>query len=234
MKPPLNLRLTFDCVVLSVLDRELHVALARRQKTNEIGETDPFPEALSLPGGYVRDDEAIADTIRRRLGPEIGLNLDPIQFGTFDDPKRDPRHRVVSVAYLALIRSDLADRLNWGKAYESGSWHAVSALPKTGWAFDHDQIVRTALEELRYRARREPTGFELLPEHFHIRELHKLQEQLRQEPIDIRNFRKSLLRSGLLVDKGEVKGGPGLPKKIYRLDRRVFTRLREKGFHAAD
>jgi hypothetical protein len=57
---------------------------------------------------------------------------------------------------------------------------------------------------------------------------------LRQEPIDIRNFRKSLLRSGLLVDKGEIKGGPGLPKKRYRLDRRTFTRLRERGFHAAD
>ena len=77
MKPP-AIRITFDCVVLSVLERKLHVALGRRNPVNEVGDADPFPNAYSLHGSYVRDDEAIADTIRRRLGPEIGLALNPV------------------------------------------------------------------------------------------------------------------------------------------------------------
>ena len=141
MKPP-AIRLTFDCVVLSVLERKLHVALARRSAINEVGDADPFPNGYSLPGGYVRNDEAVAETINRRLGPEIGLDLNPVLLGVFDDPKRDPRHRVVSIAFYALIPSDQASQLKWGSAYKSGDWYPADKLPEKGWAFDHRQIVR--------------------------------------------------------------------------------------------
>jgi 8-oxo-dGTP diphosphatase len=232
MKPPTAIRLTFDCVVFSILENKLHVAVARRQHINEVNQADPFPGAYSLPGGYVRDVEAIADTIKRRLAPEIGLELDPIHFAVFDEPNRDPRHRVVSIAYMALIPADQAHRLHWGPAYSGGAWEPVSDLPKSNWAFDHDKIVQAALKELQYQARREPTGFELLPERFDLRTLHTLQEQIHQEKIDIRNLRRDMLRLGLIVEKGTDPSGPGLPKKLYALNTRTFQKLKERGYYA--
>ena len=231
MKPP-AIRLTFDCVVLSVLERKLHVALARRSAVNEVGDADPFPNGYSLPGGYVRNDEAVAETINRRLGPEIGLDLNPVPLGVFDDPKRDPRHRVVSIAFYALIPSDQANQLKWGSAYKSGDWYPADKLPEKGWAFDHRQIVRKALTELRYHALREPTGFGLLPKTFALRELHALQEQLRQESIDLRNFRKYIVRTGLVKELGSRPGKHGYPTKLYEVQEDVFNELKEKGYAA--
>lgn len=231
MKPP-PIRLTFDCVVLSVIDRKLHVALGRRSPVNEAGDEDPFPNAYSLPGGYVRDDEEIADTIRRRLGPEIGLVLNPEPLAVFDDPKRDPRHRVVSIAYFALITQAQAGQLRWGGAYASGDWHPADKLPTKPWAFDHKQIAQRALRELRLRALSEPTGFGLLPKQFSLRELHALQEQLRQESIDLRNFRKYLVRTGLVVEVGSRPSERGYPTKLYELQEPVLKELREKGYAA--
>ena len=230
MKQPPTIRLAFDCVVLSVLDRKLHVALARRNAINEIGVADPFPDALSLPGGYVRDDEAVDETIRRRLGPEIGLKLNPIPLGVFDDPKRDPRHRVVTIAYYTLIPSDQTNHLHWGPAYKSGSWISIDRLPTGGWAFDHRQIVLRALSELRHRSVREPTGFGLLPKRFSLRELHALQEQLRQEPVDLRNFRKYIIRTGVIREVGSVPAKRGYPIKIYEVQTKVLQRLTEHGY----
>lgn len=231
MKPPL-IRLTFDCVVLSVIDRKLHVALGLRSPINEVGEADPFPNRYSLPGGYVREDEEIADTIRRRLGPEIGLVLNPEHFAVFDDPKRDPRHRVVSIAYYALIPQAQACQIRWGGAYGSGDWYPADNLPSKPWAFDHKKIVQRALRELRLRALSEPTGFGLLPKQFSLRELHALQEQLRQETIDLRNFRKYLVRTGLVLEVGSRPSERGYPTKLYELQESVLRDLREKGYAA--
>lgn len=231
MKPP-SIRLAFDCVILSVMERKLHVALGRRAALNEVDEADPFPNAYSLPGGYVRDDEAVADTIRRRLGPEIGLALDPVPLGVFDEPKRDPRHRVVSIAFYALIPSEQAERLQWGPAYKSGGWYPIDKLPAKGWAFDHRQIVHRALSELRYHALREPTGFALLPKNFALRELHALQEQLRQEAVDLRNFRKYIVRTGLVEEVGSTPGRHGYPTKLYEVRASVLQELKEKGYAA--
>jgi 8-oxo-dGTP diphosphatase len=183
-----------------------------------------------LPGGYVRDDEAVEETIRRRLGPEIGLKLNPVPLGIFDDPKRDPRHRVVSIASYALIPSDQADQLRWGPAYETGSWLPADKLPAKEWAFDHREIVLRAFAELRYRALREPTGFGLLPKKFNLRELHALQEQLRQEPIDLRNFRKYIIRTGLVHEVGSIPAKRGYPIKIYEMQRKVLEQLTDRGY----
>lgn len=230
MKQPPTIRLAFDCVVFSVLDRKLHVALARRNPINEIGTADPFPDAYSLPGGYVHDDEAVEETIRRRLGPEIGLTLNPVPLAVFDDPKRDPRHRVVSIAYYALIPSDQATPLHWGPAYKSGSWIPVEKLPERGWAFDHRQIVLRALGELRYRSVREPTGFGLLPKRFSLRELHALQEQLRQEPVDLRNFRKYIIRTRVVREVGSLPAKRGYPTKLYEVQPKVLQKLTDQGY----
>jgi len=231
MKPP-AIRLAFDCVILSIVDRKLHVALGRRSPVNEVGEADPFPNAFSLPGSYVRDDEAVAETIRRRLGPEIGLSLNPMPLAVFDDPKRDPRHRVVTIAYYALIPTEPADQLRWGSAYKSGAWHPVDKLPERGWAFDHRAIVQRALTELRYHALREPTGFGLLPKPFGLRELHSLQEQLRQEEIDLRNFRKYIVRTGLVREVASRPGRRGYPTKLYEVQEHMLKQLNERGYAA--
>jgi len=185
-----------------------------------------------LPGGYVDADEPVEETIRRRLGPEIGLKLNPVPLGVFDDPRRDPRHRVVTIAYYALIPRDEADQLRWGAAYKSGAWLPVEQLPKSGWAFDHRQIVLRALAELRYRSEREPTGFGLLPKRFSLRELHALQVQLRQEPVDLRNFRKHILRTGVIREVGSLPAKRGYPTKLYEVRAKVLAALTDRGYAA--
>lgn len=228
-----SLLLAFDCVVLSIVDNKLRVAVAQRRARNELNERDPFPGALSLPGGLVREDEAIAETIKRRLVPEVGLDMNLAHFGVFDAPDRDPRLRVVSVAYLVLLPPEKVPHVTWGSAYQNGSWAPVDCIPKSGWAFDHREIVVAALRDLQNKARREPTGFELLPKQFDLPTVHRLQEQLRQEKIDIRNLRRNLLKFGLIRETGSDASGPGLPKKLYGLDRNVLNRLKELGYHAA-
>ncbi|MBK8478516.1 MAG: NUDIX hydrolase [Opitutaceae bacterium] len=216
MKPP-SIRLAFDCVILSVMERKLHVALGRRAALNEVGETDPFPNAYSLPGGYVRDHEAVADTIRRRLWARDRASTSiPCPSACSTTPSATRGTGWSPSRCYALIPTEQAEHLQWGPAYKSGGWYPIDELPARGWAFDHRQIVQRALSELRYHALREPTGFALLPKNFALRELHALQEQLRQEAVDLRNFRKYIVRTGLVEEVGSTWDGTVIQPRSTR------------------
>src|SRR6266481_9083518 len=146
--------LTVDCVVLGFDEGELKVLLIQRA-------LEPFKGRWALPGGFVRVDETLDDAARRELEEEAGLkNVFLEQLYTFGEVERDPRERVVSVAYYALVKLSEHDAKAATDAANAG-WFPVSKTPKL--AFDHGQILATALARLKAKVRYQPIGFELLP-----------------------------------------------------------------------
>ena len=217
--------LTADCVVFGVTFESGGPAL--RVLLIERGEP-PFEGALALPGGFVRIHETVDDAARRELQEETGLgDVFLEQLYTFGALDRDPRGRVVSVAYYALV--NLADhRVQSGTDARDARWLPVREA--RGLAFDHDEILATALERLRGKVRYQPIGFEMLPARFKLSQLQALYEAILGRPLDKRNFRKRFLAMGLLADVGAETGVPHRAARLYRFDQRRYEALRSKGF----
>jgi 8-oxo-dGTP diphosphatase len=216
---------TADCVVFGVTFESGGPAL--RVLLIERGER-PFEGMLALPGGFVRMDETVDDGARRELREETGLgDVFLEQLYTFGALDRDPRGRVVSVAYYALV--NLADhRVQSGTDARAARW--VSVQEAKGLAFDHDQILAVALDRLRAKVRYQPIGFEMLPERFKLSQLQSLYEAVLGRALDKRNFRKRILAMGLLAQAGEERGVPHRAARLYRFDNRRYEALRRKGF----
>lgn len=182
-----------------------------------------------LPGGFVGNDEPLEDAAHREIRDETGLRADYLeQFRTFGAPDRDPRGRVLSVAHIALIKP-AASRLIPGAGNKEAKWFPVRELPQT--AFDHTEVISSALEYLRMRMRHEPLAFELLDAKFPVSELEKLYEWLYDRPVDRRNFQKKIHNLGLLSAEQEKLKHPlqGRPAQLYSFNREKFSELREKG-----
>ena len=217
--------LTADCVVFGVTFESggpaLRVLLIERGGK-------PFQGAMALPGGFVHIDETIDDAARRELSEETGLgDVFLEQLYTFGAVDRDPRGRVVSVAYYALV--NLADhRVQSGSDARAARWLPVQDA--RGLAFDHDAVLAIALERLRAKVRYQPVGFELLPERFTLSQLQALYEAILGEPLDKRNFRKRFLAMGLLAEAGTERGVPHRAARLYRFDKRRYEALRRRGF----
>ena len=161
--------LTVDCVVFGFDGGGLQVLLIRRA-------LEPFLGSWALPGGFVDMDEDLDQAARRELQEETHLSRVFLeQLFTFGTPGRDPRGRVVSVAYYALVRPDQHPATGDSDASEA-AWHPVDQLPPL--AFDHTQIIAKALERLRGKIRYQPVGFELLPKHFTLTQLQSLYEAI--------------------------------------------------------
>jgi 8-oxo-dGTP diphosphatase len=214
---------TVDCAVFGHDEGDLKILLIQRGVA-------PFKGRWALPGGFVRMDENLEDAARRELQEETGLtDLFLEQLFTFGEPKRDPRERVISVAYYALVT--LA-----GHALQATSdaakvaWFSIADLPPL--AFDHEQIVGVALRRLQGKVRYEPIGFELLPTKFTLSQLQRLYETILEQPLDKRNFRKKILAMGLLADTGEIQQDVAhRAARLYRFDERKDKRLAKAGFN---
>lgn len=216
-------RVTTDCVVFALGEGQLEVLLVERGR-------GPFVGALALPGGFLLAGETLEACARRELREETGLeDVYLEQLCTFGAPERDPRGRVVSVAYVALTHRGHAPR--GGSDASAASWYAVETLPRERLAFDHTEIIDAALERLRGKVRYRPIGFELLPEVFSLGDLRRLYETLLGIELDRRNFQKKMRSFGILVDtkKTEVDG-PGRPAKLYRFDKKRYRALEASGF----
>ncbi|HTN89682.1 MAG TPA: NUDIX hydrolase, partial [Sorangium sp.] len=150
------------------------------------------------------------------------------QLYTFGAPGRDPRERVVSVAYYALVK--LGDhRVKAATDAREAAWFSVDDTPAL--AFDHEEIFSVALERLKGKVRYRPIGFELLPPKFTLSQLQRLYEQILERPLDKRNFRKKALGTGLLVELDEVEQDVAhRAARLYRFDRRKYERLEKDGF----
>lgn len=215
--------LTVDCVVFGFDEGELKVLLIERGLA-------PFKGKWALPGGFVRVEETVDEAARRELSEETGLaNVFLEQLYTFGAVKRDPRERVVSVAYYALVK--LAEHPAMGATDASdAAWFPVTRPPAL--AFDHAEILQIALARLSGKVRYEPIGFELLPAKFTLSQLQHLYEAVLRTELDKRNFRKKILGMGLLIPlKEQARGGAHRPAQLFRFDARKYAALKKRGFH---
>lgn len=216
-----------DCVVfgLDLDEDDLEILLIQRHNA-------PFAHAWALPGGFMHMDETAEEAARRELAEETGVsNVYLEQLYTFSRVDRDPRGRVVSVAYYALAK--LSDHhVRAATDAENAGWFGIHDLPRL--AFDHDEIIRTAIERLRGKVRYAPIGFELLPPRFTLSQLQRLYEIVLERELDKRNFRKKILSMGLLVDTGEREQGVAhRAARLYRFDRRKYQKLTRQGLSFA-
>lgn len=214
---------TVDCVVfgLDLEEESLRVLLIRRA-------LPPFEGAWALPGGFVRIDESLDEAARRELREETGVERVFLeQLYTFGAVDRDPRERVVSVAYYALVNLGDHSVQAATDAREAG-WFAVDDVPRL--AFDHETILEVALARLRGKVRYQPIGFELLPPKFTLTQLQRLYEIVLQRDLDKRNFRKKILALDVLVELDEVEQGVShRAARLYRFDSRKYRKQVKSG-----
>ena len=215
--------LTVDCVVFGLDDEDLKVMLIQR-------DLPPFEGEWALPGGFVRVDETLDEAARRELLEETGLHKVFLeQLYTFSAIDRDPRERVVSVAYYALVK--LGDhRVQAATDARDAAWFPAHDVPSL--AFDHAQILNEALKRLRSTLSYRPVGFELLPKKFALSQLQRVYELVLERKLDKRNFRKKVLATGLVVETDEVQQDVAhRAARLYRFDERKYKRLAKDGFH---
>jgi 8-oxo-dGTP diphosphatase len=216
---------TVDCVVfgLDLEAEDLKILLIQRSGR-------PFAGMWARPGGFVDMGETLEQAAKRELQEETGISrLYLEQLYTFGDPGRDPRDRVITVAYYALVK--LTDHTIKADTDASDvAWFGVSDLPRL--AFDHAKIVATALGRLKGKVRYQPIGFELLPAKFTLSQLQGLYEVVLERRLDKRNFRKKILGMGLLVETSEIqKDVAHRAARLYRFDEERYRRLVQKGFN---
>jgi 8-oxo-dGTP diphosphatase len=215
--------LTVDCVVFGLDEQELKVMLIQRG-------LPPFEGKWALPGGFVRLEETLDEAARRELEEETGLSKIFLeQLYTFSELDRDPRERIVSVAYYALV--NLRDhQVHAATDARDAAWFGVHDVPSL--AFDHAGILRAALERLRGKLRYQPVGFELLPKKFTLSQLQHLYELVLERQLDKRNFRKRVLAMDLIEETDEVQQDVAhRAARLYRFDERKYRRLAKAGFH---
>ncbi len=218
-----HIALTVDCVVFGFDDGDLKVLLIER-------EIPPFKGKWALPGGFVLPDETVEDAARRELEEETGITkLYLEQLYTFGELDRDPRERVVTVAYYALVK--LSDhRIRAASDAAQAAWFSVDDLPKL--AFDHARIIDVALARLQGKVRYQPIGFELLPPKFTLSQLQHLYETILERPLDKRNFRKKILSMGFLLELDEIEQDVAhRAARLYSFNRKKYEQLVRAGFN---
>ncbi len=187
--------LTVDCVIFGFDGERMQLLFIKRALA-------PFQGTWALPGGFVHVDESVDDAAQRELQEETGItDVFLEQLYTFGQLGRDPRERVVSVAYFALVNR-ISHTLQAATDAADAQWFAMQELPAL--AFDHTHIVEVALARLRGKLRYEPIGFELLPKKFRLSQLQSLYEAVLGQTLDKRNFRKKVLSYDLLVPLGSI------------------------------
>ena len=232
---------TVDCVVFGLDDaQKLKVLLIQRGIA-------PYKDSWALPGGFVRLDESIEAAAVRELKEETGIDKVFLeQLYTFGAVDRDPRDRVITVAYYALI--NIGEYIV--KAHtdaKNAEWFFVENLPTL--AFDHEKILDVAKQRLKGKLRYQPfrfaesptrsivglpsaIGFELLPTKFTLTQLQRLYETVLEEKIDKRNFRNKILKMKLLIDINEMQTGVShRPAKLYQFDKKRYQELEQAGFN---
>jgi 8-oxo-dGTP diphosphatase len=214
--------LTVDCVVFGLDEGDLKVLLVQR-------DLEPFKGKWALPGGFVRAGESLDEAARRELEEETGVTAVYLeQLYTFGAPDRDPRERVVSVAYYALCK--LGEHgVRAATDARDAAWFSVIDAPAL--AFDHDHILEVALGRLKAKVTYEPIGFDLLPPKFTLSQLQDLYETVLERELDKRNFRKKILGMELLVELDEVERDVAhRAARLYRFDRKRYEQLKRRGF----
>jgi 8-oxo-dGTP diphosphatase len=216
-----DIQVTVDIVIFALREGELQVLLIQRA-------IPPFEGQWALPGGFVHVDESLEAAARRELEEETGVrDVYLEQLFTVGEPGRDPRGRVITVAYYALLTTEVAP-LVAGTDAGAARWMAARKHPPL--AFDHDKILDYALERLVSKLEYTTVGFMLLPKKFTLGHLQRVYEAVLGRTLDKRNFRRKMALLGILKPLEEwVQDGPSRPAQLYRFSAKHFERLRDKG-----
>jgi 8-oxo-dGTP diphosphatase len=201
---------TVDVLMMSLRQRDLQILLIKRRSW-------PYEGMWAIPGGFVNIDESLESAAKRELQEETGVqDVYLEQLYTFGEPERDPRTRVITVVYFALLDTERLQVKAASDAADVG-WFSVYDLPSL--AFDHDEIIEYALNRLRGKLDYTTIAFNLLPEQFTLRELQQVYEIILHKKLDKRNFRKKILATGILEDTGAKKmEGTHRPARLYRFN----------------
>ncbi|GCE03953.1 NUDIX hydrolase [Dictyobacter aurantiacus] len=201
---------TVDVLMMSLRQRDLQILLIKRRAW-------PYEGMWAIPGGFINMNESLESAAKRELQEETGVqDVYLEQLYTFGDPGRDPRTRVITVVYFALLDSERLQVRAASDAADVG-WFSVYELPQL--AFDHQEIVDYALNRLRNKLEYTTIAFNLLPEQFTLRELQRVYEIILHRRLDKRNFRKKILSTNILEDTGAKKmEGTHRPARLYRFN----------------
>ncbi len=193
-----NPALAVDLVVFGYHEQRLSVLLLNRKE-------DPFRDQWTLPGAFLQMEESFQEACSRILQTKLGMDdVYMEQLYTFDEPGRDPRGRVISVAYYALVNPHRF-AITAGKMANDVQWFNVKKIPSLG--FDHKRIFTKAQQRLKSKILYHPVGFELLDELFTMTELHDLYECILGVPIDRRNFSRKILAAEFIINTGQKREG---------------------------
>ncbi|UII19408.1 NUDIX hydrolase [Fulvivirga ligni] len=220
-----DIKVAVDAVVFGYTSAEgLSILLIKRND-------ETYQGSWALPGGLVKNDESLEEAVARELNEETGVSINYLeQLYTFGTPARDPRNRVVSVAYYGLVQPDVFE-LDANTDASDAAWFNVKALPDL--AFDHDQIIQVAIKRLQGKIIYEPIGFELLDKKFPFSELEKLYKTVLDRPLDRRNFKKKIMKFGFIEETTEKQQleGAGRPGYLYQFDQEKYFQLKKDGIN---
>jgi 8-oxo-dGTP diphosphatase len=215
-----TMQIAVDIVIFTIQSGELRVLLVRRGIA-------PFLGQFAIPGGFVLKEESLDQAALRELKEETGVSEVYLeQLYSFGDPGRDPRGRVITVSYYALISADRSPLVAGSDASDAG-WWTVPELPTL--AFDHRKILDYALERLRNKLEYTTVGFQLLPPRFTLTELQEVYEVILGRKLDKRNFRRKLGLLRVLRATRELRRGGRRPARLYEFVAATFEKLKDKG-----
>ena|ERR1051326_555610 len=214
------MKVTVDVVIFTIQFEELKVLLVKRG-------IPPFKGQFALPGGFVHEGESLEKAAVRELREETGVaDVYLEQLYSFGEPGRDPRERVITIAYYALIAADRS-QLAAGTDTTEATWWPMGKLPAL--AFDHQEILEYALERLRNKLEYTTVGFQLLPPKFTLTELQGVYESILGKKLDKRNFRRKIELLKILKPTQEYRRGEQRPARLYRFAAARFEKLKDKG-----
>ena len=219
---------TTDAVVFGFDGTRLNILLIERGN-------EPYLNCWALPGGFIREEDKTAEeSVYRELQEETSVeDIYLEEFKTFSEATRDPRERVITIAFFALVIKDRY-KIKGGDDAKAAKWFPVDELPPL--AFDHDKIIKEALDRLRMRIHFEPIGFHLLDREFTMPQLQNIYisimdpDRKNQSLLDRRNFAKKMLKLGYIKPTGEkVTGNPYRSPKVYVFDEEAYFKAKQGG-----
>ncbi|MFA5084545.1 MAG: NUDIX domain-containing protein [Candidatus Paceibacterota bacterium] len=203
---------TVDIVIYTIQDNDLKVLLVKRG-------VEPFKGKWAIPGGFVKIHEFLEDAAKRELAEETGVkDVYLEQLYSFGDPERDPRGRVITIAYMALINSEKI-KLSAATDVSEAQWFSLKKIQSL--AFDHRKILDYSLKRLKWKFGYTTVAFSLLPEKFAISEVQKIYEIVFGRKFDKRNFAKKIISLNILKEEGIKKDVSYRPPMLYSLKKGI-------------
>lgn len=219
-----TIKVAVDAIVFGYQNNSLNVLLVKQKY-------GPLKKNWVLVGGFVKNDETLYDAVTRELKEEAGITVNYLeQLATFgDDINRDPRGRVISVAYFALVNSAKIN-LTADTDAEDAQWFPINKVPPLG--YDHASILKVAHERIKSKLSYQPIGFDLLQKEFLFSDLENLYCTILEKEIDRRNFRKKILSFDIIEETDKMSNKKnGRPAKLFKFNKLKYKKLEKDGFN---